>query len=288
MKIGITGASGFIGKHLTGYMTRLNHHIISINRGLLREESFQQLIETIEDCDVVINLAGATINQRWTPEYKYIMCDSRIGTTSRLVSAIQSAEKKPKLMISASAVGYYPSEGEFDEHDEVVVEGFLATLCKDWEAEAKKCPPDTRLVITRLGVVLAIDGGAMQEMIKPLVLTKVSAILGSGEQAFPWISVEDVCKAIHFLIEKEAAKGVYNLVSPQQITQKHLAHALSKAYGAWATLPVPGMIFRWLFGERSSMLLEGQRVRPSRLLEVGYTFSVPTVEQLLGTESTHH
>ena len=288
MRIGMTGASGFIGNHLTEYMTRLNHQIVPIGRRLLREESFQQLVETVEDCDVLINLAGATINQRWTPEYKYVMCDSRIGTTARLVSAIQSAERKPKLMISASAVGYYPTEGEFDEHDEVAVEGFLATPCRDWETEAKKCPPDTRLVITRFGVVLAIDGGAMQEMIKPLIRTKVSAILGSGRQAFPWISIEDVCKAMHFLIDKEAAKGVYNFVSPQQITQGHLAHELSKAYGAWATLPVPGLLFQCLFGERSSMLLEGQRVRPSRLLEVGYEFSVPTVEKLLNTENTRH
>lgn len=288
MRIGITGASGFIGNHLTTYLTGLNHQVIPLGRGLLRDDSFQQLVETIEDCDVLINLAGATINQRWTPEYKYIMCDSRIGTTSRLVNAIKSAERKPKLMISASAVGYYPSEGEFDEHDEVAVEGFLATLCRDWEAEAQKCPSDTRLVITRFGVVLAIDSGAMREMITPLIRTKVSAVLGSGKQAFPWISIEDVCKAIYFLIVKAGAKGVYNLVSPQQITQKHLARVLSKAYGAWATLPVPGLFFQCLFGERSSMLLEGQRVRPSRLLEVGYAFSVPTVEELLNTEKTHH
>lgn len=281
MRVAITGASGFIGKHLSNYLAGFNHQIIPIGRGLLSEESFQQLVEVLENCDAVINLAGATINRRWTPQYKDVMCDSRIGTTSRLVCALKSINRPPGLLISASAVGYYPSEGEFDEHDDVVTEGFLASLCREWEAEAKKCPSETRVVITRFGVVLALDGGAMQEMITPLVRTKVSAVIGSGKQAFPWIDLQDVCRAIHFLLEKEKVKGVYNLVSPQLITQKHLAHALAKAYRAWATLPVPGLVFRCLFGERSNMLLEGQKVRPSRLLEAGFTFSVPTVEQLL-------
>lgn len=284
MRIAITGASGFIGKHLSNYLAAFHHQIIPIGRGLLCEDSFQQLVEVLEDCDVLINLAGATINRRWTPQYKDVICNSRIGTTSRLVCALKSADKKPELMISASAVGYYPSEGEFDEHDDVATEGFLASLCREWEAEAKKCPSETRLVITRFGVVLALDGGAMKEMITPLIRTKVSAVIGSGKQAFPWIDLQDVCKAILFLMEREKAKGVYNLVSPQQINQKHLAHALAKAYRAWATLPVPGFVFRCLFGERSSMLLEGQMVRPSRLLEAGFVFSVPTVEQLLNLQ----
>lgn len=284
MRIGITGVSGFIGKRLSDYLAAFKHQIIPLTRGLLREDSFQQLVETLEDCDVIINLAGATINQRWTPEYKDVMCVSRIGTTSRLVCALNSAKRKPMLMISASAVGYYPSEGEFDEHNEVITEGFLANLCREWEAEARKCPSETRVVITRFGVVLGLDGGAMQEVIRPLIRAKVSAVLGSGKQAFPWIAVQDVCKAIHFLMEKESTKGVYNLVSPQRITQKYLAQVLAKAYQAWATLPVPGLLFRLLFGERSSMLLEGQSVRPSRLLEVGFVFSVPTVERLLNLQ----
>lgn len=286
MRVAITGASGFIGKHLSNYLAGFNHQIIPIGRGLLSEESFQHLVEVLENCDAVINLAGATINRRWTSQYKDVMCDSRIGTTSRLVCALKSINRPPGLLISASAVGYYPSEGEFDEHDDVVTEGFLASLCREWEAEAKKCPSETRVVITRFGVVLALDGGAMQEMITPLIRTKVSAVIGSGKQAFPWIDLHDVCRAIHFLLEKEKVKGVYNLVSPQLITQKYLAHALAKAYRAWATLPVPGLVFRCLFGERSNMLLEGQKVRPSRLLEAGFTFSVPTVEQLLNLPDT--
>lgn len=283
MRIAIGGVSGFIGSHLTEYFTGLRHHIVPLGRGLLREDSFQHLVDTLEDCDVVINLAGASIDRRWTSAYKEELLDSRLGPTSRLVNAIELAQKKPKVMISASAVGYYPSTGSYDERDEVMAEGFLASLCRKWEATARQCIPETRLVITRFGVVLALDsGGAVQEMVTPLLKTKFSAVLGSGKQAFPWIAIQDVCRAISFLIDNNEARGVYNLVSPQQITQKHLACILSKAYHAWGTLPVPAFLLRSFFGERSKFLLEGQTVYPSRLLEAGFEFSVPTVEELFG------
>lgn len=281
MRIGIGGASGFVGKNLTDYLTKCNHQIIPLGRGLLREDSFQELVEIIEDCDIIINLAGASINRRWTPEYKKELFGSRIDSTSRFVCALKSARTKPGLMISVSAVGYYPSTGEYDEWDEVEAGGFLASLCRSWEAEALKCSPETRLVIIRMGLVLALDGGALQQMILPLLQTGVSAVLGSGKQAFPWIAIQDVCRAVAFFISNEETKGVYNLVAPQQITQKYFALALARAYHAWSTVSIPSCFFRCFFGERSSVLLEGQRVRPSRLLEAGFNFEVPTVERLL-------
>lgn len=283
MRIAIGGVSGFIGSHLTEYLTQHNHHIIPLGRGLLRADSFQQLVDTLEDCDAVINLAGASVNRRWTASYREELLESRLGPTSRLVSAIGLAKRKPKVMISASAVGYYPSVGKYDEQDEVTTDGFLALLCREWEAEARKCPADTRLVITRFGLTLAVDsGGVMQEMVNPLLKTRLSAVLGSGKQAFPWIAVQDICRAIAFLMEHEEAKGVYNLVAPQQITQGYLARVLAKAYRAWGTLTIPAPLLRCLFGERSMMMLKGQTVYPSRLLEAGFEFSVPTVEELLG------
>lgn len=284
MRIAIGGASGFIGSHLTECLTELNHQIIPLGRGLLREDSFERLVETLEDCDAIINLAGASINRPWTPKYKQKLLNSRIGPTSRLVNAVQVARKKPKVMISASAVGYYPSEGTYDERDEVTTEGFLASLCRTWEAEAKNMPLETRLVITRFGMVLALDGGAMQEMISPILHMKFSAVLGSGRQALPWIAIQDICRAIIFLIENEAASGVYNLVSPQLITQKHLAETLAKSFHVGRIFHVPSFFFRLFFGERSSVMLEGQTVLPTRLLEAGFKFSVPTVEELLSAE----
>lgn len=284
MRIAIGGASGFIGRHLTECLTSLNHQIIPLGRGLLREDSFEHLVETLEDCDAIINLGGASINRSWTPKYKQEILDSRIEPTSRLVNAVQVAKMKPKVVISASAVGYYPSVGVYDERDEVTAEGFLAWLCRSWEAEAEKMSSQTRLVIARFGVVLALDGGAMQEMISPILHLKYSPVLGSGWQALSWISIQDVCRAIVFLIENETASGVYNLVAPQLITQKHLADTLAKSFHARRALHVPSWFFRLFFGERSSVLLEGQTVLPTRLLEAGFKFSVPTVEELLSDE----
>lgn len=284
MRIAIGGVSGFIGSHLTECLTELDHQIIPLGRGLLREDSFEHLVETLEDCDAIINLAGASINRPWTSKYKKELLDSRLGPTSRLVNAVQVARIKPKVMISASAVGYYPSTGTYDERDEVTTEGFLAALCRAWEAEAGKMPSETRLVITRFGLVLALDGGAMQEMISPILHTRFSAVIGSGKQALPWIAIQDVCRAIIFLIENESASGVYNLVAPQQITQKHLAETLAKSFHTRWIFRVPSMFFRILFGERSSVMLEGQTVLPTRLLEAGFKYSVSTVEQLLSAE----
>lgn len=286
MRIAISGATGFIGKHLTQYLAAYNHQVIPLGRDLFKEESFHHLVELLEDCDALINLAGASINRPWTTKYKHELRNSRVGVTSRLIYALKSTVNGPKVMISTSAVGYYPSEGEYNEQDEVIAEGFLASLCRDWESAARKCPSDTRLVIVRLGVVLALDGGAMQQMVAPMLKTKFSAVLGSGKQAFPWISVQDVCKAIVFLMEHKESKGVYNLVSPQQITQKHLALSLAKAYRVWGTIPVPGIALRVLWGERADSLLSGQSVLPTRLLNAGFEFSVPTVEYLLGLPDT--
>ena len=286
MKVAISGASGFIGTHLMEYLTEHHHQVIPIGRGFLQEDAFQQLVESLEGCDALVNLAGASINRRWTPKYKCELRHSRIGVTSRLVKAMKAAQKRPEVMLSVSAVGYYPSRGYYSEQDDMIAEGFLASLCREWEAEAQKCPSDVRMVITRLGVLLAPDGGAMQQMVLPLIHTKFSAVIGSGKQAFPWVSIQDVCRAVTFLIEHKDTRGVYNVVAPQFISQKHLAHALAIAYHAWATVPVPGWVFHSLLGEMSSVLLNGQTVSPSRLLEAGFTFSVPTIESLLKLPDT--
>lgn len=282
MKIAISGVSGFIGKSLATYLAERNCQTVPLMRSLFKESSFSQLTDALEGCDVLINLAGAPISRRWTLQYKQKMYRSRVEVTSRLVAALKTLRRKPRLMISVSAVGYYPSEGEYDEYHTVVADGFLASLCRDWEAAALECPADVRLVIARLGVVLSPAGGAMQEMVAPISYTKVSAILGSGRQPFPWIAIQDVCRAFFFFIGHPEARGVFNLVSPQQISQKQLASALAKSCHAWMTLHVPAIVFRGIFGERASALLNGQSVYPLRLLEAGFEFSVPTIEHLLG------
>lgn len=196
----MTGATGYIGKHLSSYLTEKGgHRVIPLGRSMFREGMSGLLIQTLAHCDVVINLAGAPINKRWTPEYKQELFNSRIVVTHRIVRALNAVKTKPKLMISASAVGYYPPEVEADEYTRTRGEGFLSDLCYAWEKEAKRCPEPTRLVITRFGVVLSPDGGAMQQMLRPLQATKVATAIGPGTQSFPWIALHDLCRAMEFL-----------------------------------------------------------------------------------------
>ena len=161
MNIAISGASGFIGRHLTAFLTEQGHRVVPLGRPMFREGTLGYLVQALSHCDVVINLAGAPISRRWTPEYKRELYDSRINVTHRIIRALGAVRRKPQLMISASAVGYYPLEGTFDEYTNTRGSGFLADLCYAWEKEAKRCPPEMRLVIARFGVVLSPDGGAM-------------------------------------------------------------------------------------------------------------------------------
>ena len=219
--------------------------------------------------------------------YKQELFNSRIVVTHRIVRALNAVKTKPKLMISASAVGYYPPEVEADEYTRTRGEGFLSDLCYAWEKEAKRCPEPTRLVITRFGVVLSPDGGAMQQMLRPLQATKVATAIGPGTQSFPWIALHDLCRAMEFFIGHEETQGVFNLVAPQQISQYDFTHEMGKAYQAWTTIVAPQRAFRIFYGEAASFLTAGQKVRPTRLLEAGFRFSVPNVERLFkGTDHT--
>ena len=142
MKIAISGASGYIGQHLTLFFTEKGDEVVPLGRNLFKEENFDELCHRVESCDVVINLAGASINKRWTKAYKQELYDSRIRTTHQLVNAINTRDILPKLFISTSAVGYYPTSGEYDEYNNRQGEDFLARLCGAWEKEARACLPD--------------------------------------------------------------------------------------------------------------------------------------------------
>ena len=279
MNIAITGASGFIGRHLTAFFTEQGHRVVPLGRPMFREGMLGYLVQALSHCDVIINLAGAPVNKRWTPEYKHELYDSRIRVTQRIVRALGAGRQKPRLMISASAMGYYPSAGTFDEYTNTRGEGFLPDLCYAWEKEARRCPPQTRLVIARFGLVLSPDGGAMEQMLRPLNM-KFAAAIGPGTQPFPWISIDDLCRAMALFIEDDTLQGVFNLVAPQQITQAAFTRALAKAYHAWGTIIVPRFIFRIMYGEGAAFLTTGQYVRPRRLEEAGFHFTDNTVGQL--------
>lgn len=280
MNIAISGATGFIGKHLTAFLAAEGHRIIPLGRPMFKEGMSGHLVQTLSHCDVVINLAGASVNKRWTPEYKRELHDSRIKVTQRIVRAMEAVRQQPKLMISASAVGYYPLHGSFDEYTNTRGSDFLADLCYNWEKEARHCPPATRLVIARFGVVVSPNGGAMEQMLKPLRKLGVGTVIGPGTQPFPWVDIRDLCRAMLFIIHQESLRGVVNLVAPQEISQFGFTHAMAQSHRAWGTVVLPTSFFRLLYGEASSLMTTGQNVRPTRLLEAGFEFSIPTVERL--------
>ena len=167
MKIAISGATGFIGTHLTRYLSGQGHEVTGLGRKWFGRGNADHLAKLMEGMDVVINLAGAPVNHRWTTAYKQELYDSRIIPTRMLVDAINRTDRV-RLFISASAVGYYPSRGCYDEYSHVKSDGFLAGLCRAWEAEAGLIRKSARLIITRFGVVLSPEGGAFLQLIRPL------------------------------------------------------------------------------------------------------------------------
>lgn len=278
LNIAISGATGFIGKHLTDYFTAMGYHVTPLGRQLFREEFFGELVQTIEHSDVVINLAGAPINKRWTEAYMREIVESRLAVTRKIVNAIKGANTKPKLLISVSAVGFYPDHGDFDEYTAKRGEGFLAELCEAWENEARRCPPQVRLAVTRFGIVLSKDGGALQQMLRSVNALKIATVIGKGSQPFPWIDIRDLCRAMDFIINHPELQGVFNFVSPDSVSQYLFTRIMAKYNGALATIHVPHAIFSMLFGKGVSFITTGQHVFPSRLIEAGFEFISPTVK----------
>lgn len=271
MKIAISGNSGFIGRHLTDFFSDRGDVVVPLKHSMFRLKTDDKLKEALIGCDVVINLAGTTINQRWTSKAKRKIKNSRVYTTRQLVSIINEMPVKPKLFISASAVGIYPDKGIYSETSTSEGSGFLADVCIRWEEEAQKLSRDIRLVVARFGVVLSKDGGALPKMLLPFRFF-VGGKIASGKQGFSWIHIDDVLNAIQFIIEHEDLSGVVNLVSPQPLTNRAFTRATADVLHRPAWLTIPGKVFRYLYGEGEELLTKGQQAYPARLLSAGYVF----------------
>lgn len=280
MKIAITGATGFIGTNMSQYFESKGYKILGISRKLLSDSNENLLLEVISQSDVVINLAGATINKRWTDNYKKEMRDSRIVTTQKVVDAINKSEKKPHLFISASAVGFYSNTGINDEYLYTKGVGFLSDLCQDWEQEASKVSSDVRLCITRFGVVFANEGGAFEKMALPTKMGLIP-IISNGKQLFPWIALVDLIRAIDHIIDDKNISGNINLVAPQILPYKQLMYAIAKRYSGFIPMPVPAFAIKALLGEFGESLTEGQYVVPKKIEKSDFVFKYPTVQDFL-------
>ncbi len=298
MNIIVTGGTGFIGKELVRHLLEANHSIVVLTRRIPermnRINNLRYLhwdgksdgvwTDEIEGADVIINLAGESIGtKRWSKKQKEKILSSRIDSTKAIVQAISRATRKPEVLINASAVGYY---GNINEEVDVTEsfpggEGFLAMVVDSWEREALKVLEfGTRVVTLRTGVVLSETGGALKKMILPFKFF-VGGPIGSGKQWFPWIHVDDLIGVILYTIKNFDVVGPLNVTAPQSITMKQFCSVLGEVMNRPSWIPVPAFVLKMLFGEMSEMILTGQRVVPSRLIENGFQFKYSNLDEAL-------
>lgn len=280
MKVAITGSTGLIASHLIPLLQSKGHIIHPITRSLLSPENNDQLSILLNECDAIINLAGNTINQRWNKKNKAEIIKSRVKTTHILVETIKAIENKPKVLLSASAVGIYPNGASCDESWTHYGNDFLANVCKVWENEAKETPRSTRVVLMRFGVVLDQNGGAFPKIATPFRLG-IGGKIGTGNQGFSWIHITDAINAILFLLENENEQGVFNLTAPDSCTNYHLSKKISKIMKCPSLIAVPAFFLKLALGEQSELVTKGQFAQPKRLTQAGYHFEYPSLEEAL-------
>lgn len=275
--IAITGSSGFVGTNLKKYFTNLGYEVLPIARGDLSNQ--QRLEEIINQSDIVINLAGANIINRWSESYKKLLYSSRIDTTQAIVKAIKKVQNKPIQLISTSAVGIYDNKQTYDENG-VHTSDFLGKLAEDWEEEALKARSEsTKVSIFRFGIVLGKDGGALEKMITPFKLG-LGGVIGTGKQAFSFIHIEDLLNAYKFVIENNH-EDIFNLTAPNPTTNKGLTLALGKTLKKPTILPVPEFVLNIIFSEGAKVLTDGQSAIPKNLMDLGFEFKYKTIDETI-------
>lgn len=280
MKIAISGASGFIGMSIKEKWPDKQAEFVALKR----DETDEVWTQKIAEADVVINLAGSPVVQRWTVKNMQTILNSRVETTRRIVRIMNnSTYKKQKVFVSASAIGIYPDVGIMAHSEDSTHRGtsFLSEVVIAWEQEAEQLAnPKARLVITRIGVVIG-NGGGLLKKTKPLFKLGLGGRISSGKQFMSFIHIDDLVNAVHFLVNNAKSKGVYNLVAPKLTTNAEFTKVLSRMIRRPAILPVPAFALRILYGNAADILINGEKVFPQRLLDAGYNFIYPTIRKAL-------
>jgi uncharacterized protein (TIGR01777 family) len=291
MKIVVAGGTGFLGGALVRRLSSEGHTLQVLSR---RPRDRQQVAWTpdgaagpwasvLADADVVVNLAGESIAAgRWSAARKARIRDSRIQATRSLVAAIQRATRKPSVFISGSAIGYYGPHGKDVVTEETPPgDDFLATVCREWEAEALAAASSTRVVLLRTGIALEQDGGALPQMALPFKLFAGGPV-GSGRQYQPWIHRDDWVSMVGWAIRTPSISGPLNLTAPNPVTNREFAQTLGRVLGRPAFMPAPGFALRLAMGEMAdALLLTGARVIPARAQASGFRFAFATLEPAL-------
>jgi len=289
MKILITGSTGLVGTALTQDLQRAGHTVCRLVRAGTSASTSSgfdvnwnpatgELGGAAVGADAVINLAGASIaDGRWTPQRKQLLRSSRVDTTRALVAALAKMSARPRVLISASATGYYGNRA-----DEILTEssqpgsGFLSEIAKEWESEALKAEAlGIRVVRARFGVILAKHGGALPQMMRPFQFF-VGGKIGTGQQWISWITLDDTVAILRLALENANITGALNVVSPQPVTNAQFTKALSATMNRPALFPAPTFALRLLLGEMAdALLLSSQRVQPAQLQKLNHQFQHP-------------
>ena len=299
MRVLITGATGTIGLALADALRARGDQIVALSRDPERgarvlgdgaevhawadPDHAPPPAEALAGADAVVHLMGEPVAQRWTPEARQRIRDSRVLGTKMLVDGLRSVADadRPKVLVSQSATGFYGPRGDapLDEHATAGGD-FLAEVTVAWENEAQAAQSLMRVVWTRTGVVLSPSGGALAKML-PFFKLGIGGPVAGGHQYVPWIHLDDVVGALIQCVDDPTAEGPVNLTAPNPVTNTELSKALGHALSRPAVLPVPGFAVKLLYGEMSEMVTSGQRVVPARLHQLGYEFHHPEVEPAL-------
>lgn len=300
MRVLVTGGTGFIGAKLCQKLLASGHQLVILTRepsdavASFRDAQLNlgecQFIESFDDIshtaqlDAVINLAGASLaDKRWTPSYKQEILSSRLQTTHALLELLKRLRDKPKVMLSASAIGYYGHHGDesLDESGATVA-GFSQELCQRWEHAALEAQSlGIRVCIMRLGVVFDARGGAFVKMARPFRFG-IANWVGDGRQWLSWVHRDDVVRAMQFLLERGDLEGSFNITAPNPVTHRGFCEEMVRYTRVLVTLPIPGPLLRVLLGEMAQeLLLNGQRVLPKALQDAGFKFEYASLEKAI-------
>lgn len=293
MKILITGGTGFIGRRLVAHL-KVAHEVVVLTRQGNR--AYELLghdiklldnldrLDDLNDVDVVINLAGEPIAAgRWSEPRKQLLCNSRWLLTEQLVDLIKLSTTPPRLLLNASAIGWYGRQGAepLDEHFNQPNDEFTHRLCQQWEALAQQARSyQTRVCIVRIGLVLGQDGGALPKLLLPY-RCGLGGPMGSGQQVMSWIHIQDLVRAMLFLLEHDECDGIFNATAPQPVDNRTFSQSLASSLRRPHLLRVPTRALRLLMGEAADLLLTGQHVLPARLQQAGFHFTYPELPQAL-------
>jgi len=293
-KIGITGGTGFVGRHLTALLIRNGYEVVVFTTGAANKRRKQHIVyshwdpdkghcdvDVLKKVDAIVHLAGAGIaDKRWRERRKAEIVSSRVKSTEFLVAMLNAHATSCKALIAASAIGIYGPDSHYSSlfiETDPPFNDFLGSTCKAWEAASEPLAANIRRVVLRFGIVLGKGGGAMQQFLNPMRMG-VMPILGSGGQMVSWIEIHDLVRMIQYAIEHENVSGVYNAVAPGHVSHRQLMRTIAEEIGG-VKIPVhvPSALLKILLGEMSTEVLKSCAVSADKIINAGFVFDHPDI-----------